>query len=985
MGKLRWIGISAFAGWIAAPALGQRPVPLADDVLVSLTPSTISRLAVHINGPLAYLFKDPDGADALHALGGFSLNLGEGQGQRVGAQEGVVWLSSRELDGKSYTHLDVMLWREAEIREIAGTLTEGPALFVTLDTFGEINLSVDDIAYSAPPDTEAYLDGNRIRQAIAQQAGGAAQEPTSLRVVEASGLGEDRQGAKPRPVIQYRSTGELKAAATPDGRQVFIDTGGMYLSRGVSGTDDFLEIRADSIVIFLPQPRTETPPGEPAPAGLGGETAQPPGGGGAARAPNPRPRASSDRQLFSSGLGEVPIDAAYLEGDVVMSQGPNTVRASRLYYDFAEDRAIILDAVVRTALVERNIPLYLRAAEIRQLSRTHYSATNAMLTTSEFHTPHYHMGAERVDLLDLVPAATPGRTGALASGSFRLRHVTLNFENTPVLYWPYLQGHLDTSETAIKSLRLGFSDDFGLEFQSEWHLFNLLGLKTPRGVSAALSLDEFSRRGPAAGVDAKYDRDKYFGLIRSYFLTDQGEDSLGRERQPDSEPDTRGRLLIRHRQYLENDWQLSLEVSYLSDKNFLEEFFESEFDNDKEQETLLHLKKQTDNRALTATLQYRILDFTTQTERLPDLAYFLLGEPLGERFTWFSEDRLGIVRYRPKDQSFFELLRDGRLQGSGAVARVDSRQEIEGPFDWGPLRVVPFASIRSSAWDDSAAGGGLERVFGTYGVRGTAYLSRVYPDTRSTMFDLDGVRHIIKPEFVAWGANASVDAHELFPFDQTVEAIHEIDGAAFSVRQRWQTKRGEGQNRRTVDFVTLDLGAGFFNDADGRFVTNGYTSPTRPEESLARNYASGSLIWRMNDRTALLSEVNYDVNDGAVGVWNVSVAVERPPRLSYLLGYRFINESNSNLLGFDMNYRLTEKHSLALRESFDLARGRTADFTVALIRKFPRWFGALSFALDQAEDDFGVSFSMWPEGLPQAALGSRRFTGVTNLSPQVGD
>ena len=91
------------------------------------------------------------------------------------------------------------------------------------------------------------------------------------------------------------------------------------------------------------------------------------------------------------------------------------------------------------------------------------------------------------------------------------------------------------------------------------------------------------------------------------------------------------------------------------------------------------------------------------------------------------------------------------------------------------------------------------------------------------------------------------------------------------------------------------------------------------------------------------------------------------------------------MLGFDMNYRLTEKYTMAFRELFDLARGETLDFTIAIIRKFPRWFGAVSFELDEAEDDFGISFSIWPEGLPQAALGSRRFTGLANTTSLKND
>jgi hypothetical protein len=288
--------------------------------------------------------------------------------------------------------------------------------------------------------------------------------------------------------------------------------------------------------------------------------------------------------------------------------------------------------------------------------------------------------------------------------------------------------------------------------------------------------------------------------------------------------------------------------------------------------------------------------------------------------------------------------------------------------------------LRGTAWGDSPDSGGLARGFGTLGIRGSAYLSRVYAENKSSMFDIDGVRHIIKPDFVAWVSESNRDADDLFPFGDTVEGISDADGVAVGLRQRWQTKRGAGQKRRTVDFLTHDLDVAVFNDSDGRAATNGFTSFARPENSITRNYVNSSLIWRVNDRTAVLSEMNYDLNDNEVDILNVSVAVERTPRLSYLVGYRFIDESRSNLLGVDMNYRMNEKHTLAVRELFDLERGQTLDFTVAFIRKFPRWYGALSFELDEAEDDFGVSLVVWPEGLPQAALGSRRFTGLANTT-----
>ena len=102
-------------------------------------------------------------------------------------------------------------------------------------------------------------------------------------------------------------------------------------------------------------------------------------------------------------------------------------------------------------------------------------------------------------------------------------------------------------------------------------MFSLLGLETPRGFDATLDLDYFSERGPAIGVDARYERDKYMGLMRSYLMSDSGDDSIGEDHDIPVSSDIRGRLLLRHRQYLEDDWQVSLEFSYLSDRNFLEE------------------------------------------------------------------------------------------------------------------------------------------------------------------------------------------------------------------------------------------------------------------------------------------------------------------------------------------------------------------------------------------------------------------------------
>ena len=54
-------------------------------------------------------------------------------------------------------------------------------------------------------------------------------------------------------------------------------------------------------------------------------------------------------------------------------------------------------------------------------------------------------------------------------------------------------------------------------------------------------------------------------------------------------------------------------------------------------------------------------------------------------------------------------------------------------------------------------------------------------------------------------------------------------------------------------------------------------------------------------------------------------------------------------------------------------RGNIGELSVAYIRKLPRWYVAVNFEVDEVFDDIRVSVSLWPEGIPEWTLGSRRF------------
>ena len=119
-----------------------------------------------------------------------------------------------------------------------------------------------------------------------------------------------------------------------------------------------------------------------------------------------------------------------------------------------------------------------------------------------------------------------------------------------------------------------------------------MGQPEPQGIRADLNLDYFGKRGPAGGVQSSWLTDSDHGYLRSYAMLDQGTDNLGKDRDnvnPGQEG--RGRITVRDQHDLGDGWTMQLEGSYISDPTFLDEFFQHEFDTEKEHETSLYLSE----------------------------------------------------------------------------------------------------------------------------------------------------------------------------------------------------------------------------------------------------------------------------------------------------------------------------------------------------------------------------------------------------------
>lgn len=774
--------------------------------------------------------------------------------------------------------------------------------------------------------------------------------------------------------LQPDADAVLVSRRMEDGNDVLVYSGGLYLFQRLLDEDlpveqALLELRAQNAVVFY-----------------------------------------SQAQLLEGGAMGENTSGVYLEGDVIAQIGYQKITTDRLYYDFKQQRALILDGVLQIYLPEKDIPIYVRAEKIRQLSRNHFAIEHLKISTDEFHQPHVWAGAKSARI---VTDQTDGIR-------FELRDVTLNQGDVPIFWLPVVSGNSAVPEAAISKVHMSSSREHGFALETEWPLRKLLGAPEVEGIESTLYLDEFTKRGPAVGLDSDYSLQNAFGQFRSYLLQDDGKDRLSRfdaRRDVEPEKNQRGRLRWQHRQYLPDDWQMTTEISHTSDRDFLESWEEREFDTEKEQETLLYFKRQRDNWALDFLNKWRLNDHqTTQTE-IPAGGFHLAGQDLFETLTYYQDTRVARMRERADEEDvpgFGNTYEPSLLPGMvdhDTFAFGTSRHELVLPVHSGPWHISPTV-IGTAIFDDSGINTSVENSAfqGAAGLRLSTQWWHVDKTVSSRIWNLDQLRHIVIPEVSA------------FWVDSNIEGSKEQNIVNMALRQRWQTKRGVPGQKHSVDFLRLNSSLTlvsndvddaplpnrfFFSSPEPQFGKAGWVNPDFVNLGLARreminqtlsDHADLEWDWLISDTTVISGDLQYNLQDTILKQINTMVAIQRTERLGFFISDRYFENGNieedvikdppndpihrfvpvnGHYITGGTTYRLNPKYTMALAHQFDIEQGNTSNTQAVIIRKSPRWYTAVSVDFDANRDDFSISISIWPEGLDKVALGSRRYGRLT--------
>jgi hypothetical protein len=732
----------------------------------------------------------------------------------------------------------------------------------------------------------------------------------------------------------------------------------------------------------------------------------------------------------------------YLAGNVELREkGPKenrTLRADEMYYDVSRNVAVAYQGDLEFKQPGLPDPIHMKADEILQLSMTKFESVTTDVFSSRLpsdpglkvHVQKSHLEQKRTVKRrwfglgsDIVDSKT-GQPQVEVQQIFTGNNVTLEVEDIPIFWMPWVQGDPKDPLGPLRSINLNFSQMYGFQAAASLNMFDLLSITPPPGMHWRGDLDYLSYRGPAMGTNIDYaGKDlmgpslpgNYLGQLMAWGIYDrQLGDVLGGGRGDITSPEFvghpawRGRFTERHMQELGEDFLLQFQFSALSDKNFLEEYYWREFNTDINQETFLYLKYQHDNYAVTGTVQPNIRNWVNEGTKLPEFRGYLIGQDFFNLLTYNTRVNLGYNQLRVSD---VPPPNTGLTSFAASTGRFDVWQEVFLPFYLGPVKVMPYAVLDLADYTSDLSGSDLGRVYYGGGVRASMPLTRIYPDVHSELFNLDGINH--KMVFSANYYNAySTQGFNLFPQidrlndDATDQSIRDMNANQFTFnpanagflttstyydpqtyairrllaltsfnyleaqdtiqvleldwRQRLQTKRGYPGMEHIIDWMVLDLSTSY------------YPNPARDNYGQAFAFMQYDYVWNVGDRTAIVSDGWYDPLSHGARWYNIGAFLNRPDRTSFYVGYRQTDPLQSKLVSASASYIFSPKYAVTASTSYDFGTNSGIANGITFTRMGADVQVSLGISYNAILQNFSFNFSI----MPNLALGTGRTIGA---------
>jgi lipopolysaccharide export system protein LptA len=700
-----------------------------------------------------------------------------------------------------------------------------------------------------------------------------------------------------------------------------------------------------------------------------------------------------------------------------------TLRADEVYYDVSRGVAVARKADLEIQSAKLTRPIRMVMEEFLQVNPKLYQMKQTAVFSSLLPSdPGLKVDISDVEIeerqvertyLYFFPAYDKdGKRIVDTERIFTGRNLVTRLEGVPVFYFPYLKDNIERPLGPLDSVNVSYNTILGAQFYTTWDMFDLLNLHRPDGSRWKLFLDYLTLRGPGFGTEYELEGknlfgvpSRYTGMVRLYGTFDHGLDVLGGNRgnvisypdvfspNPITHPDFRGQAYGKANvQDLPDGFSVLGQFSFLSDRNYLEQYFLNTHLNELNQDTYLQVKQQQGNWAWTLQGQVGTRDWMTETTWLPKADGYLLGQTfLDDMLVYNGHASAGYARLRPTLQVPFAYLpTDVRTD----ALRADLMQEVSLPFCLGPVKVAPYGKLDTAYYSQDVNGDSRGRLLGGGGVRWNMPLSRVFPDVQSELLNLNGIYHKINltgnyytaqssssvnnfPQFDRLNDDSTDQAlRDIRPFqavlnpayakflttsnlfnpqnyairrliDSNVDTLDSIDVLQLAINQRWQTKRGFPGNEHVVDWMTLNLGVSVF--------------PHSVRDNFGHTFGilEYDYTWNVGERTALTSSGWFEPFAGGPRVFDFGAIINRPDTTSFYLGYKQIDPINSKAVIASAVYPFSAKYAVTASTVWDFGN-HVSSYSLFISRMGTDVMINFGLSYNSTLSTFSIAFEILP-------------------------
>ena len=606
-------------------------------------------------------------------------------------------------------------------------------------------------------------------------------------------------------------------------------------------------------------------------------------------------------------------------------------------------------------------PVFIEAEGLHgDITNQLYAATNSVITTDDVAEPAVKI---RAKYIKIIPGDKVEAHGA-----------TLYVEGVPVFYWPYYSRKLGPRANNF---------NFIPGYRSSWGPFLLTGYQFFMGdeLDGLMRVDYREKRGVGVGPNLNYHLGRWGdGTFRYYYMYDQDPGAGGGD--PNINPN-RQRVDFSYQADPATNLNIRAVVRYQTDTNIVREFFESEYRLDPQPSTYFEINRFWQNFSVDTYVQPQVNNFLETQEKLPDVRLNGQRQQLWETPVYYeSVTSAGYYRHAyGKTNGVYDGL-------DYEAPRADTYQKLLLPhtfFDW--LNVTPRVGGRYTYYGATTGPGASTDdqsrwVFDT-GAEVSAKASRLWPGAQNSLFEVDGLRHIVEPSVnYAYIPNPNVYGTNLVPqFDyqlpslrllpitmpdyNSIDSIQGENAFRFGLHNKLQTKR-EG---RVV------------NLADWNIYTDWYLHPNTNQTTFSDFYSD--LVVRPRSWLTLESLTRYDIEDNNLRMSLTTVTIRPNNTWSWTFGQYYLRQDLSGsptALGngdnqFTSNFllRFNENWGLRAAQIFDARTGTIQDQFYSVYRDMRSWTAALTLRkrTNTGEpNDITVAFTFSLKASPRYGRGS---------------